>query len=255
MLTEKIGIIKRIFYVFFIMYLFPCSILASEPDLVLSTWAKPPLSKVDHTGYLDKIIIEAFRRIDLEIDILQKPVQRSISDANNGKGDGEYIRISGLSRIYPNLIEVPEKVFDFEFVVFTKNHDVIINGWDSLKPYDVGIVIGWKILEENIRNVRNRVDVPTPESLFKMLALGRIDIAVYSRYLGSEIVKNLGLKNIFVKNSPLAVKPMYLYLHRKHQGIIPDLAKNLSDMKKDGTFSKIKNEYLLNNTVDSFKLR
>ncbi len=245
MVKENIHSINMTFLIFFIMLLLPFSIQADEPDLVLNTWAKPPLSEVGHTGYLDKIIIEAFRRIDLEIDIVHKPVERSIQDANNGRGDGEYIRVAGLSRIYPNLIQVPEKIFDFEFVVFTKKNEVIISGWESLKPYSVGIVIGWKILEENIQNVRRRSDVITPESLFKMLDRGRIDIAVYSRYLGSKVVSKLGLNDIFVKPPPLAVRPMYLYLHKKHRNIIPDLTKSLRNMRKDGVFLKIKNAYLL----------
>ncbi|MCJ8340908.1 MAG: transporter substrate-binding domain-containing protein [Pseudomonadales bacterium] len=245
MQNEAINILKRVTLAFLVMFVFSFSIQADEPDLVLNTWAQSPLSKTDHTGYLDQIIIEAFKRIDLKIDIEHKPVERSIRGANNGQSDGEYIRVAGLSQIYPNLIQVPEKIFDFEFVVFTAKRKVIINGWDSLKPYSVGIVIGWKILEKNIQDVRHRTDFNGPEILFKMLDLGRIDIAVYAKFLGFGIVNNLGLKDIFVNTTPLAVKPMYLYLHKKHRNIIPDITKSLQSMKKDGSFLRIGKAYLL----------
>ena len=245
MLKQTTDRLKRISLVSFLLLLLPSLTLADEPDLVLNTWASAPLSRVDQSGYLDQIIIEAFRRINLKIDIEQKPVERSITDANNGRGDGEFIRVQGLSKIYPNLIQVPEKIFDFEFVVFTKKQQLIINDWGSLKPFYVGIVIGWKILEKNIQNVRYRINVTGPEALFSMLDLGRIDIAVYSKFLGLEVVKNLGLKDIVVNSNPLAVKPMYLYLHKKHRDIVADVAKSLKSMKDDGTFLTIKNAYLL----------
>ncbi len=237
--------LKRIALASYFLLLFPCLALADKPDLVLNTWAPAPLSREDHSGYLDQIIIEAFRRINLKIYIEQKPVERSIKDANSGQGDGEFIRVQGLSQIYPNLILVPETIFDFEFVVFTKRKQLIINDWDSLKPFNVGIVIGWKILEKNVQNVRYRSNVIRPESLFRMLDLGRIDIAVYSKFLGLEIVNNLKIKDIVVNSTPLAVKPMYLYLHKKHRDIVPDVAKSLKSMKDDGTFLRLKKAYLL----------
>ncbi len=240
----RINISESASVVFFVMLLSSFSVLA-KPGLVLNTWAEPPLSIVDQTGYLDQIVIEAFRRLDLAIDIVKKPVERSILDANHGIGDGEFIRISGLSETYQNLVQVPEAIFEFEFVVFTKKHDVVVNGWDSLKPYSVGIVIGWKILEQKVKHARRRSDVPTPQSLFKMLAGDRIEVAVYARYLGAEIVHDMGLSNIVPLSPPLAVKPMYLYLHKKHRNLVPLVAQKLRDMKKDGTFLKIKNEYLL----------
>ena len=249
MLKQTTARLKRFSLVSIILLLLPFPTLADEPDLVLNTWASAPLSRADHSGYLDQIVIEAFRRINLKIDIQQKPVERSITDANDGRGDGEFIRVQGLSKIYPNLILVPEKIFDFEFVVFTKKQQLIINNWDSLKPFYVGIVIGWKILEKNIQYVRHRSDVSGPEALFNMLDLGRIDIAVYSKFLGLEVVKNMNLKNIVVNSNPLAVKPMYLYLHTKHRDIVADVAKSLRSMKDDGTFLTIKNAYLLRQTT------
>ncbi len=32
---------------------------------------------------------------------------------------------------------------------------------------------------------------------------------------------------------------MYLYLHKKHQALVPRLAQALKDMKADGTYNRI----------------
>ena len=84
----------------------------------------PPLSKDDQTGFYDQILIEAFRRIGQPMQITHLPTERSITNANLGITDGEFPRISGLDRLYPNLLQVPEKIDDFKFTAFTWRDDI-----------------------------------------------------------------------------------------------------------------------------------
>lgn len=233
-------IIKISLIVLFVLQLFPLKVASASSKLILTTWTKNPLSNAHNTGYLDVFIKKAFKGIDLQVDIVQNPVERSITDANSGLYDGEFIRVSGLSNVYPNLIQVPAKIFNFEFVAFTKNKSIRVDGWSSLKPYRVGIVTGWKILEKNISNVRERSDLSNPESLFKMLDSDRIDVAVYSNFLGSMLIKKLNLKNILVKKPSLATKPMFLYLHKKHKKIIPSLTKKIRELNTSILFQHLK---------------
>ena len=39
---------------------------------------------------------------------------------------------------------------EYKMSVFSRKLDFTVAGPDSLKPYDVGIITGWKILERNI---------------------------------------------------------------------------------------------------------
>ena len=238
--------LKQIINILLLITFISCVSLAKETTLVLNTWTTAPLSTKTQSGYLDKVLLEAFKRININLKIVKKPVERSISDANSGSGDGEFIRVAGLSKIYPNLTMVPEELFEFEFVAFSNNHHIQVENWDKLKPYTVAIVIGWKIFEKNVNNVKKRHDIASPKSLFKMIQKRRIDMGLYSKYAGKQIIKDLKLKNIFIVSPPLATKKMYLYLHKKHQSIIPLLTKVLKEMKKDGTFNKIKDMTLLN---------
>lgn len=234
----------------FIFFSFSC--FAKEPGLVITTWCGPPFSKPDHSGYLDQILTEAFKRMNLEINIFQKPAERSLDDANRGITDGDFLRVTKIGQIYPNLLMVPEYLYDMEFVAFTKRDDVkISNGWKSLEPYKTGIVIGWKILEENVKYTKGpRRDVPRQEYLFKILDSGRIDVAVYSKHFGFEVVDRLGLKGIKNAEPPLAKKKMYLFLHKKHKDIIPKLDNILKSMKEEGVFTKIGEKTLLKNRSD-----
>jgi polar amino acid transport system substrate-binding protein len=211
----------------------------AQQPLVLTTSMTAPLSRDDQTGFYDQILIEAFRRVGQPLQILHLPTERSITNANSGISDGEFPRISGLDRLYPNLVKVPEKIVDFEFVAFTWRPDIQLKDWSSCKPYNVAIVRGWKILEANLADVRLLVRVKNQKLLFSLLGKHRIDIVVYSRFEGHEMIKELGLQSIRALEPPLATREMFLYLNKKHLPLIPAIAQQLRGMKHDGAYDRI----------------
>lgn len=212
--------------------------------LFLTTFAGPPLSKTDQTGFYDLILIEAFQRINKSVKIEHLPAQRSLSNANQGITDGDFVRISGLDKLYSNLVQVPEKIVDFEFMAFTWRSDILLESWDSCKPYNLAIVRGWKILEKNLAGAKSLIKVKDQELLFSLLDKQRTDIAVYSRFEGYEIIREFGFKSIKVLEPPLATREMFLYLNKQHLPLIPELTKQLKTMKQDGTFETIRKKTL-----------
>lgn len=231
---------------FFPLFAAPC--FAQQP-LILSTFAGPPLSTLDQTGLYDRILKEAFQRLNLEIEIIHLPAERSLINANEGITDGDFVRVAGLDKMYPNLVLVPEKITDFEFVAFTRLANIKITGWDSLRPYHIAIVRGWKILEQNIVGTVSLIKVKNQFQLFSLLAKDRTDIVVYSRFEGYEMINQLGIKGAKALSPPLAVRAMYLYLNKKHKKLIPLLNRSLKTMKRDGRFETIKSEVLSAFTV------
>jgi polar amino acid transport system substrate-binding protein len=215
-----------------------------QQPVVLTTSMTSPLSKIDQSGFYDQILIEAFRRVGQPVQIMHLPTERSISNANLGITDGEFPRISGLDRLYPNLLKVPEKVDAFDFVAFTWRSDIQLEDWASCRPYDIAIVRGWKILESNLTDVKSLVTVRNQEVLFSFLAKHRTDIAVYSRFEGEEMIKGVGLQEIRALEPPLATRDMFLYLNKKHHRLIPEIAKQLRSMKNDGTYDRIRKKTL-----------
>ncbi len=231
---------RKLIVVFIVIFGLLClsdGSLAQEISLTTSMTA--PLSKDDQTGFYDQVLIEAFRRIEQPVRITHLPTERSITNANLGISDGEFPRISGLDRLYPNLLKVPEKIVDFEFVAFTWKPDIQLKDWSSCEPYNVAIVRGWKILEANLANVGSLVKVKNQKLLFSLLGKYRTDIVVYSRFEGHEMIKTLGLKKIRALEPPLATREMFLYLNKKHLPLIPVIAKQLRSMKHDGTYDRI----------------
>jgi len=234
--------LKHFFALLIIQSLFYTIATANENDLTLNTSITFPFPMKNSDRYLDEILIEAFKRINKTVHIVEKPAERSIKDTNEGRGDGEFIRVAGLSKIYPNIIQVPEEILKFEFVAFTKRKNITIKEWEDLSHYNVGIIIGWKILEKNIKKSYRRHSFPEPKHMFKMLEKDRITIAVYSKHMGLKVINELGYNNINVISPPLTVQPMYLYLHKKHKKLVPLLVQSLKSMKEDGIFQKIGDE-------------
>jgi polar amino acid transport system substrate-binding protein len=231
---------------FFSLFLFfllatPC---IAFPPLVITTSVGPPVSNETDTGFYDLILQEAFSRIGRQIDIIHLPAERALINADSGITAGEFPRISGLEKKYPNLVMVPEKITNYEFVAFSKHHGIKMTSWDALQPYDVAIVRGWKILENNIVNTRSLVRARNQELLFNLLKNDRTEIVVYSRLEGYALIRSLGLEGVVVLEPPLAVREMYLYLNKKHEELIKPLAQSLKEMKADGTYNEIKNKTL-----------
>jgi polar amino acid transport system substrate-binding protein len=161
--------------VLILLFLGQAGPLAAQPPLSLNTFVGPPLSTPDQTGYFDRILLEAFSRLNIPITIGHLPAERSLQNVDSGIDDGDFVRIAGMEKRYPNLIMVPEKIDDVEFVAFTRTLNLSTTSWATLTPYHVGIVRGWKILEENLAGVKKLTPMKDPEQLFTLLKNGRAD--------------------------------------------------------------------------------
>lgn len=233
----------RILYIFLMILACPLR-LAAEEQITIATSDGIPLSNQEGTGFHDQVVREACRRIGLSLNIEHLPAERSLINANEGIEDGVYVRVEGLDATYANLRRVPEKISDYEFVAFGRNKDMRISGWDSLADYHVAIVTGWKILEKNIVASRSLTKVKDAGLLFRTLVDDKVDLVVYNRLDGYGQLKEMQLQGIYALQAPLAIREMFLYLHKSREGLIPQLSEALQAMKEDGTYDRIKTSAL-----------
>lgn len=225
-----------------LLLLLCCSLsgLANAENIIeLNTTGKPPLNTPDQTGFMDRVAKEAFRRIGITLKTVQLPAERGLLAANNGIEDGEMSRIAGLKKIYTHLIQVPEEIMDWDFVVFSKRSTPKVNGWHDLKHYSVAYLNGWKILERHVPPEADTFKVNTPEQLFTMLKKNHTDLIIYEHWAGLLYAKTFGLDTIRVNEPPLAVRAMFIYLNEKHRTLIPKLAAALKQLKQDGTYQRL----------------
>ncbi|WP_243366120.1 substrate-binding periplasmic protein [Fundidesulfovibrio soli] len=210
---------------------------AQPPALVIGTTYAPPLSLPDQSGMLDRMLKEAFRRAGVQVEFVTLPSERSLADAEAGLIDGDNNRVAGLQNRYPNLIQLPESNMTYEFMAFATKPGLSINGWHDLDPYRVSYVIGWKILEDNVK-AQDVTKVVNPTQLFSFLKAGRTDIVLYDRFGGDYHLKEHGVAGGYAVEPPLAKREMFLYLNSKHAELVAPLAEALRSMKADGTYAR-----------------
>ena len=212
--------------------------LFAEPTLTLTT---PELTTAhfhspEYDGYADKIVIEALRRIGYKLKVVVLPPERSLMMAADGTFDGELIRTPAIEIKYPDLIRIPVPITSSEFVVYSYHPIDLSEGWAALKGKSVAMVIGMKVIEQNIPKDAKVTGVVSVKQLFTMVENRRVDYSVYVRDIGEDFIKTNQIKGISASKQSIGRIDSYIYLNNKNRGLVPSLTLALESMKKDGTF-------------------
>ncbi len=212
---------------------------AHEPAvLVLNDTNEPPYTTQAGDGFLDIVVGEMFRRAGVQLRLIKIPSERALINVNDGIDDGDLTRIAGLEQQYPNLIRVPEKLMQWEFAAFCKRCPRS-SSWDALRRHAVGHVKGWKIYEQNMAGAERVTTAVDPDQLFRLLALDRIEVALYERWIGLAYLKEHGITGVQVLLPPLVSREMYIYLHKRHAALVPKLARALRALKHEGFYARV----------------
>jgi polar amino acid transport system substrate-binding protein len=212
--------------------------------LVLNDTNEPPFTTPSSDGFLDIIAGEAFRRAGYSLKLIKLPPERGLVNANTGIEDGDLTRIAGLEQTYLNLVRIPEKLVDWHFVAFTRTANITEASWHALEPLSVAYIKGWKIYERNLLPTTQSTTTDTPEQLFTMLDKNRIDVALYERSLGYALAKQQGVSALRVIEPALAVREMFIYLHKRHENKVSAIADALRAIKAEGLYAKVCREKL-----------
>lgn len=213
---------------------------AAEPDVyILNTSTGAPYATKDDTGFQDLIVDEAFRRIGLKGRVeFYEASARALINANDGIDHGVAMRIKGLDKKYPNLVRVPERLVENDFVAYSTDLDFTTDSWEDLLPYVVAYINGWLVFERNLNIEQQKTAVREPRQMFDMLNRGRVDVVLYERWQGLQRAKETGVR-VKSHEPPLASVDMYMYVHKKYAQLAPKLAQALRAMKADGTYQAI----------------
>lgn len=214
--------------------------LAAEPPVyILNTSTGAPYATPDRRGFLDLVVAEAFKRIGKMGEVaLYTASKRALINANEDVDQGVAMRVKNLEATFPNLVRVPEKVIDNDFVAYSRDLNVETTAWETLKPYAVTHIHGWVIFERNLQQGQNVTTVTEPGQMFDMLDKKRVDMVLYERWQGLQSAKARGAA-VTVHEPPLASVEMFMYLHKNHADLVEPLDRALKSMKADGTYGAI----------------
>jgi len=189
------------------------------------------------------IMIEVYKRIGFEIEIMPLPGKRALAISNSGKVDGELFRLEGINKKWSNLIPVSVPINFMEGVVITKGKSFNVEGWESLKPYRIGIRRGIRFTESGTKGMSREI-ADSNASLFKMLEYERVEAIVVTRSNGLKMMKAPDFSGFKMLEPSVEIYPLFHYLHVKHKRLIPRVQSVLQGMQKEGLFQKIRNQVL-----------
>jgi len=227
-----------------ILFVFSLQTIAATPTIRLNTTGQPPLNTDAQNGFMDAVATEAFRRIGITLHTSLLPAERGLKNSNKGSIDGEMSRVKGIDKVYTNLIRVPEKIMDWEFVVFSAKAIDLSQGWKAFSGKSVSHINGWKILEKNIPNDAEVTKTVNAVELFTLLEKKRTDYIIYEKWAGHYMLRKMPIENIGQHKSTLIIEEVFIYLHKKHKSIVSKLSKALESMKRDGSYQRLVRKHL-----------
>jgi polar amino acid transport system substrate-binding protein len=212
--------------------------------LVLATNVDKDQSDFGRLVYL--IYSEAFRRLDLTLELRTYPALRSSVEAAADKVDGEVLRAYHYAALHPNLVRVEQPVLAVTMVGFALDRAIELNGMDSLagKNYRIELRAGYPVFKAQLETVlaSEKLSVVTESELgFRKLLAGRTDIYIevdeYAQpLLAAEPFKGRGIRAAGV----VATVPLYGYLNKRHAGLAPRLAQALKEMHDTGVIARLR---------------
>jgi polar amino acid transport system substrate-binding protein len=215
------------------------NLVAADPHTL--TIAYPPEKNAFHDAAA-AIIRKAYQKLGVAIVFEILPGERSLQLSNDGVIDGELVRVAGIAKLYANLIRIPVSHVTAEQMAFGRDATIVINGWQSLARYKLAFHRGYKVAEENTKNM-NRYETRTDQAAFRMVASGRMDLALANRFTGEKVIRDLKLTNVVMLRPPVEVDPLFHYLNKKHAELVPQITAVLRRMEADGEIKAIRQRY------------
>jgi len=199
------------------------------------------------TGKLTgQIIVEAYRRIGIKVQLKKYPAARSLALATQGKLDGEVIRIFDLQKEHPSLLRVPTSFFSVKAKVFKINKNIRVNKLEDLANYKSGILHGI-LYGEKLTQSYPHIKIQSVSQLFRMLLTGHqdIDLAIITELSGSDVLARQFPNSAIVMDDVILTQyPLYHYLHQSNQKLLPIINHSISEMLNEGKIKKMINHFL-----------
>lgn len=183
----------------------------------------------------------AFQRAGINAVVREVSPERSAVLANEGTTDGDVGRSSGLEKTYPNLVQIPEPIYQYAPTAFTYKRFDVTGGWESLRSHTVCIRRGLRQTEQRTKDLARQV-LADEATMLRMLAAGGCDVAVMERnnaLARAAMTADPPLQRLL---PPMEIMPLYIYLHKSHAALVPKVAAALKQMRADGTMHKLLGE-------------
>jgi len=182
---------------------------------------------------------DAYERAGLPVEFVPMPHKRSLHSANEGIVDGEVGRIAGVEKSFPDLRRVNVELINLTGAAYVLEESGVTRyRQELLDTVRVGAILGvqWSLNELDGRPAEMVSDYT---KLLGMLAEKRVDMALGSTLSVEAALKEKRIRNTRIRRlKPLVFcQPLYHYVHKKNERLVPLLEKALRELWKEGRWS------------------
>ncbi len=185
----------------------------------------------------DRIVYTTLQRMGIGVSITALGMDSAIQGTNNGVYDGLCSQASGLEEDYPFLVRVPEMVSTNRYYAYAlAGTELQCSGWEDLKGLRVGTLYEKTYTKANLpQTIAGHVEKRNWGDLLGALNNKECDVVIASSRLSTESVMPDNVVNIGL----LDTVPSYMYLNKRNEELIPQMAEVIKDMREDGTLDEL----------------
>ncbi len=174
------------------------------------------------------ILARAYSALGYKLKVEYLPGKQALKKSNQGQVDAELVRIEAVSEKYPNLVRVPEALFDVRGMAFSWDQNITIISVQDLWGRRVGIVRGIQWAAKLTEGFSPKPIVAKDiHELFQLLANRRIDIALEAQLTGQPELKHFPKRGLSMAIGSITRFPVFHFLHKKHLILIAPIAEEI----------------------------
>lgn len=185
-------------------------------------------------------MVEVYRRAGIATVPVSFPGARNLVAAEASQVVGESVRVYSYVDAHPLLTRVEPYVTEWTTEAFYRTSSKVrIQSPADLRGLAVGYTKGTRACEDLVQELSlTKVQVTaTPEQLFRMLMLGRFDVALEGGTNGALVIRRDHLSGI--ASLEINRLPLYHVLSPKYKGWAPMLSEIITRMRASGELAKI----------------
>jgi polar amino acid transport system substrate-binding protein len=184
-----------------------------------------------------------YAKLGITVEFVDVPAKRSLIESSSGHLDGEVQRVLDVQNEYPTLIAVREPIGYIEPTAFVRKLKFSAAGWESLRPYRIGIVRGVGSSERGTAGMPQVQATATMDQMMLMLASDHLDVAVNDFFSGMLVLRRLGLDGqVRAVMPPLQHIDMYHFLNERHRDLVPQVEAVIRDMRASGELQSLRSQ-------------
>lgn len=194
----------------------------------------------NRADYVEELLRLAYQDLGYEVKYINVPLKRGLFEANDGKVDGELLRIEGLNKSFPNLISVPYKLFDFDIKLIVNQRQCPGCQLKQLRSisYVRGVVAIERLLAES-EKTNQSIGLASMEILLDFFNMERSQGMVTAVH---DIPKK-SLSTIDFSEQTLSTLSVVHYLHKRHSELVMPLSRSLFNLERNGISQRLREKY------------